>query len=445
MKVQGLLSEVLLSTQTDERLCALVSSGHPSAFAVLADRHRAALLRTAARVGGQDGAEDVVQDALLQAWKGLTDGVEVRHARAWLHQIVRHTAINHGRRRVGVEPLGDELASPQVIADQLANRDLARSVLAEIAALPERQREALIATEFGDRSRSEIAAELGVSEGAVRQLVHRARDSLRLAFSALIPYPLIAWFLRPRSGFAERLARALAPANRSDLVQNVLTAPRGGGVLLRGGAVLLAAGAAGTVVIPRLAAQGPAQHAVTQQQQQPAPGGASQGLRAGKPSLLGNGAGPLAPGSRGKAGASVPLLPGLEPEAAARVHEDVGTKRSRADAVELAAQTPERAAATESSQTQEARSGDANGSDGASTLTSTTAVTSGDSQAGSSSAGSTDQTTATSPATAGSGSGDTSTVSTQPSTSSGTSGGDGAAAQGSSSQQGTDTTSSSDN
>ena len=443
MKVQGLLSEVLLSTQTDERLCALVSSGHPSAFAVLADRHRAALLRTAARVGGQDGAEDVVQDALLQAWKGLTDGVEVRHARAWLHQIVRHTAINHGRRRVGVEPLPDELASPQVIADQLADRELARSVLAEIAALPERQREALIATEFGDLSRSEIAAELGVSEGAVRQLVHRARDSLRLAFSALVPYPLIAWFLRPRSSLAERLARALAPANRSDLVQNLLTAPRGGGVLLRGGAVLLAAGAAGTVVIPHLAAQGPAQHVVTQQQ--PAPGGSSQGSRAGKPSLLANGAGPLAPGSHGKSGASVPLLPGLEPEAAARVHEDVGSKRSRADAVELAAQAPERAATTESSQTQTAGSGDANGSDGASPLSGTTAVTSGDHQAGSSSAGSTDQTTATSPATAGSGSGDTATVPAQTSTSSATSGGDGAPEQGSSSQQGTDTTSSSDN
>ncbi len=63
--------------------------------------------------------------------------------------------------------------------------------LAEIARLPSRQHEALVAIAIQGRSRSEVAERMGLSEGAVRQLVHRARETLRSAVTAVTPFPLV--------------------------------------------------------------------------------------------------------------------------------------------------------------------------------------------------------------------------------------------------------------
>jgi hypothetical protein len=45
--------------------------------------------------------------------------------------------------------------------------------------------------ELEGRSRRQLAAELGLTEGAVRQLVHRARDAVRAAMAACVPFPLV--------------------------------------------------------------------------------------------------------------------------------------------------------------------------------------------------------------------------------------------------------------
>ena len=334
MKRERLLYGLILGSQTDERLCALVGAGEERAFAVLADRHRAELIRAAVRAGAQDNAEDAVQDALLSAWKAMRGGVRVRHPRAWLHQIVRHAVITQARRQPGAEPLEEELAGGEVVDEQLANRDLAREVLAEIASLPERQREALIATEFGRRSRREIAAELGVSEGAVRQLVYRARDSVRMAFSAVMPLPLLAWLLRPRLGPAERLTRALIRANGSSFTQTLLS-QRGASNLLRGGAVLLAAGAAGTLALPHLVGHNPLASGVARPLASPGLTTSPDGVPAS--SLSGGGLGlPSARGAVGGAG-SLALLAGAEPELAMHELEDSGVTVPGSDLLESAA------------------------------------------------------------------------------------------------------------
>src|SRR4029079_13818355 len=68
-----------------------------------------------------------------------------------------------------------------------------RQTLTGLAALPERQRAALLQIAVEGRSQEEGARELGVSEGAVRQLVHRARLTLRAAATAVVPLPLAQW------------------------------------------------------------------------------------------------------------------------------------------------------------------------------------------------------------------------------------------------------------
>ena len=77
--------------------------------------------------------------------------------------------------------------------DEVERREDARDALSGLAALPERQREALLRVAVEGRPQGEVARELGVSEGAVRQLVHRARLTLRAAATAVVPLPLASW------------------------------------------------------------------------------------------------------------------------------------------------------------------------------------------------------------------------------------------------------------
>src|SRR2546428_5922958 len=86
----------LLAGQSDERLLALVRDGHERAFEALVYRYHRPLLRYLRRaVGVSDSpAEDVVQQALLQAWLALVRGTEVRDLKPWLYRIAHNTAVN---------------------------------------------------------------------------------------------------------------------------------------------------------------------------------------------------------------------------------------------------------------------------------------------------------------------------------------------------------------
>ena len=64
-------------------------------------------------------------------------------------------------------------------------------MLVAVQALPNRQRDAIVLRELEGRSYAEIALALGVTDGAVRQLLNRARNSLRAAAAAITPMPLL--------------------------------------------------------------------------------------------------------------------------------------------------------------------------------------------------------------------------------------------------------------
>lgn len=186
------LSKRVLRTQADERLAALSAEGHEEAFAALVSRYREPLLAFARGLGSGARAEDVVQQALMQAWLALQGGTEVEHVRGWLYQATRRAAW-----RAAAAPKTDELpATLGAAADtegEVERRLEARRLLAELQLLPERQRDALVGVALEGRAGPEVAGELGVTENAFRQLVFRARTALRGAAGALLPLPLVTW------------------------------------------------------------------------------------------------------------------------------------------------------------------------------------------------------------------------------------------------------------
>src|SRR3954449_1298882 len=249
-----LLSHAILRAQTDERLIELARERHERAFEALVERYRKPLHRHVRKLLPEARAEDAVQQTFLNAWTALQRGIEVREPRAWLYRGAHNAALN-ALRVQGYEydelreSLRSHAAGPE---EDHERRWVMRRTLAGLATLPEAQREALLRTAVEGRSQERVAAELGLSEGAVRGLVYRARTALRAAATALTPSPLLGWAVAFASGggpssTTERIAEVAAGGGTASA----------GAVLAKAGAVVAVTGAlAGGAVAVREEAGG---------------------------------------------------------------------------------------------------------------------------------------------------------------------------------------------
>src|SRR3954469_24837075 len=222
-------SSVLLRTQSDERLVVLARAGHERAFEAIVERYRGALLRASRRYLPEARAEDALQQAFISAWSALQRGDEIRDLRAWLYRIVHNMALNQLRvSGYDYAELEESLRGSDAPQEEMERRAIVRQTLTGLAALPERQREALLRIAVEGRSQEEVARELGVSEGAVRQLVHRARLTLRAAATAVTPLPLATYAAGAAGAggavsgpMAERIAELVGGAGASAFVAKV--------------------------------------------------------------------------------------------------------------------------------------------------------------------------------------------------------------------------------
>ncbi|HWF35626.1 MAG TPA: sigma-70 family RNA polymerase sigma factor [Solirubrobacteraceae bacterium] len=192
----------VLRTQSDSRLTELARAGSEPAFEAIVARYRRSLVRYCARLVGEGDAEEAVQEALLKAHAALLAGDPVRRLAPWLHVVAHNAAISHLRARSSrPQPAdADYQACPAVDGSTDYRQELG-DVLDAVRSLPERQRDAIVMRELEGRSYEEIAAHLGSSHGAVRQLLHRARSSLRERVAALLPLePLARWALSGAGG-----------------------------------------------------------------------------------------------------------------------------------------------------------------------------------------------------------------------------------------------------
>ena len=191
----------LLRLQSDERLVALVRDGHDPAFSAVVERYRVELLRYAVRLVG-DVAGRGRRPAGVPERPQRDEGVRRRAAAAAVALPDRpQRSLNVLRSARQDEALDDHLAgSGAGTADDLETRERLREALVAISRLPEPQRDALTLRALEGRSHVEIAEALGVTPGAARQHLHRARTTVRAAVSAITPYGLMARFAMAGGG-----------------------------------------------------------------------------------------------------------------------------------------------------------------------------------------------------------------------------------------------------
>jgi RNA polymerase sigma-70 factor (ECF subfamily) len=229
------LPALVLRSQSDRQLAALARRGHEAAFTTLLARHQAELAAHARRLVDAGQVDDVLQQAALSAWTALTDGANVREPRAWLHRIVRNTALRSAARAGDAVALDDDAATVASAETVAVGRLQAREALAAVAGLPQRQRDALVLVGVLETPGSEAAEALGVEEGALRQLVFRARSALRRSIGVLVPIPLLGRMLLP---VRSAVAGAGSTARRAALL--------GGGAAAAAASVLAAVALHGT-------------------------------------------------------------------------------------------------------------------------------------------------------------------------------------------------------
>jgi RNA polymerase sigma factor (sigma-70 family) len=174
---------LILETASDERLVALARAGDERAFAVIVARYRAPLQRHCRRfLFSAAAADDAVQQAFINAHAALIDGRPPLALKPWLYRIARNAALNVARDpQSGLEQVPDELQGADQPEDVFQRRETLHRMVGAVRALPDSQRQVIVRHAFGGDSHERIAADLGVTAGAVRQLAYRARGTLRAA------------------------------------------------------------------------------------------------------------------------------------------------------------------------------------------------------------------------------------------------------------------------
>jgi len=169
--------------RTDSELVAAVRAGDRAGFAELLDRHQGGVRAVTRRLLGESDAEDIAQEAFLQAYLGLHRLRDPSRFGAWLTAIAVNLAKMRLRERRVVVPLEEDPAADGA-RDSAEISDLVASAL---DVLPRHEREAVLLYYVEGLSSAEVAALTGERPGTVRVRLYRARRRLRSRLEALIP------------------------------------------------------------------------------------------------------------------------------------------------------------------------------------------------------------------------------------------------------------------
>jgi RNA polymerase sigma-70 factor (ECF subfamily) len=167
----------------DTDLVARAGQGDRTAAQALMGRHLPKMLTLARRMLGDPAeAEDAVQETFLKLW---THAARWQPGKAkfetWLYRVTMNKCYDRLRKRApGSLDEAAEVADPAPGADiRLENAGLAQEIEAALAALPERQRAAILLCHHQERGNIEAAEILGISVEALESLLARGRRTLR--------------------------------------------------------------------------------------------------------------------------------------------------------------------------------------------------------------------------------------------------------------------------
>lgn len=180
---------------SDEDLLMQSGKGDMSAFELLVRRHQEPLINYIHRlINDYHRAEDLAQETFLRIFQNASRYQPTASFKSWMYTIATNLSRNEVRNRTrrhtySLKDLVEEGTDihetsimedtrylPDVLAEKNERKQLVRKALAQ---LPENQRLALTLVTYQDLRYEEVAEILGTSEGAVKALIHRARQRMK--------------------------------------------------------------------------------------------------------------------------------------------------------------------------------------------------------------------------------------------------------------------------
>jgi RNA polymerase sigma-70 factor (ECF subfamily) len=179
----------------DAQVMLRVRDGDDDAFNYLVERYRRAMIGFMYRmVHNAAIAEELSQEVFLRVYRSRGSYTADAKFTTWLYRIATNLAVNHARDNRHERPeekssldevneetgLAMDVADPKPGAEQeILRRERLRAIRQQVAALPERQRMAVMMHKFQELDYRQIAEVLHLSESATKSLLFRAYEKLR--------------------------------------------------------------------------------------------------------------------------------------------------------------------------------------------------------------------------------------------------------------------------
>jgi RNA polymerase sigma-70 factor, ECF subfamily len=196
-------------TRSDVQLMLDVKAGDDASFNLLLQKYRTPLINFLYRmVRDSATAEDLAQEVFLRVYRARKQYSPSAKFTTWLFRIATNLALNsvrdnrHRQMDVSIDaPVEEDEAPVQLparemrIDEHMIERDRADFIRQAIASLPEKQRVAVLLHKYEEMDYAEIAKILECSESALKSLLFRAYETLRVQLAPLVSQPAA-----PRAG-----------------------------------------------------------------------------------------------------------------------------------------------------------------------------------------------------------------------------------------------------
>lgn len=171
---------------SDEQLIKEITSGNQAAFKSLMEKYQLQVFRTVMGfVHTKEDAEEVIQDIFVRVYQSLSSFHHDAEFSTWLYRITVNMSLNalrsnrKNRLLQSLEAIITQRSEEKTPLEELESAERDRRIRRAIDTLPEKQRMAFILSRYEELPQKKIAAVMNRSEGAVEQLLQRAKENLQ--------------------------------------------------------------------------------------------------------------------------------------------------------------------------------------------------------------------------------------------------------------------------
>lgn len=178
-----------LDADLDADLIQQAAHGNEQAFEHLVTKYQGMVFNTIYRyIGTSDDVEDCAQEIFIKVWRNIKKFKGKSKLSTWIYRITANHCLTFRMKRkkapVSLDALTEQGAEPKSLGidpDYETKHKIAL-VKEAIDRLPERQRMALILSQFEEKTYKEIAQIMNTSVASIESLIFRARTALKKKF-----------------------------------------------------------------------------------------------------------------------------------------------------------------------------------------------------------------------------------------------------------------------